>query len=163
MRTKRIALCALLTAIALTIFVLEAQIPPLVPLPGVKLGLSNIVTLFALCALGPKESGAILLVRIVLGNLVTGQVSAILYSLAGGVVSLLAMLFALRFIKPSQIWVAGVLGGIFHNIGQCTVAVLLTQTPGLFVYLPILLLCGIFTGALTGLCAQIINNRRIFQ
>ena len=100
LRTKRIALCALLTAIALTIFVLEAQIPPLVPLPGVKLGLSNIVTLFALCALGPKESGAILLVRIVLGNLVTGQVSAILYSLAGGVVSLLAMLFALRCPTP---------------------------------------------------------------
>ncbi|MBE6985597.1 MAG: Gx transporter family protein [Ruminococcaceae bacterium] len=163
MRTKRLALCALYTAIALTIFVLETQIPPLLPVPGVKLGLSNIVTLFALCSLGGKEACAIVLVRIVLGNLATGQVSAIFYSLGGGMLSFFTMLLAMRIVKSSQIWVVGVLGGIAHNIGQICVAVLLTQTVGLFVYLPMLLLCGIATGALTGLCAQILKNRRIFQ
>ncbi len=163
MRTKRLALCALYAAIALTIFVLEAQIPPLLPLPGIKLGLSNIVTLFALCSLGGKEAFAIVLVRIVLGNLATGRVSAIFYALGGGILSFLTMLFAMRFVKPSQLWVVGVLGGLAHNIGQTCVAVAITQTVELFVYLPVLLLCGIVTGALTGLCAQILQNRRIFQ
>lgn len=163
MRTKRLALCALYAAIALTIFVLEAQIPPLLPLPGIKLGLSNIVTLFALCSLGGKEAFAIVLVRIVLGNLATGRVSAIFYALGGGILSFLTMLFAMRFVKPSQLWVVGVLGGLAHNIGQTCVAVAITQTVELFVYLPVLLLCGIVTGALTGLCAQILKNRRIFQ
>ncbi len=163
MRTKRLALCALYAAIALTIFVLEAQIPPLLPLPGIKLGLSNIVTLFALCSLGGKEAFAIVLVRIVLGNLATGRVSAIFYALGGGILSFLTMLFAMRLVKPSQLWVVGVLGGLAHNIGQTCVAVAITQTVELFVYLPVLLLCGIVTGALTGLCAQILQNRRIFQ
>ena len=163
MRTKRLALCALYTAIALTIFVLEAQIPPLLPVPGIKLGLSNIVTLLALCSLGGKEAFAIVLVRIILGNLATGQVSAILYALGGGMLSFLTMLFAVRAVKASQLWVVGVLGGLAHNIGQICVAVIVTQTVGLFVYLPVLLLCGIVTGALTGLCAQLLQNRRIFQ
>lgn len=163
MRTKRLALCALYTAIALTIFVLEAQIPPLLPIPGMKLGLSNIVTLFALCSLGGKEAFAILLIRIVLGNLATGQVAAIFYSLGGGMLSFFVMLLSARIVKTSQLWVVGVLGGLAHNIGQTCVAVLITQTVGLFVYLPVLLLCGIVTGALTGLCTQILQNRRIFQ
>ncbi len=163
MRTKRLALCALYTAIALTIFVLEAQIPPLLPVPGIKLGLSNVVTLFALCTLGGRQALAVLLIRIVLGNLATGQVSAIFYALGGGMLSFLTMRLSVRMLKPSQLWVAGVLGGLAHNIGQICVAVWITQTVELFVYLPVLLLCGIVTGALTGLCAQILKNRRIFQ
>ncbi len=162
MRTKRLTLCALFTAIALTIFVLEAQIPPFLPVPGFKLGLSNVVTLLALLTLGRKEAAAIALVRIVLGNIVTGQVSAILYALGGGIPSLLVMCLSRRIVKNEQIWVCGVLGGLAHNLGQMCVAVFVAKTPGLFVYLPVLLLCGIVTGALTGLCAQILNNRRIF-
>lgn len=162
MRVKRLTLCACLCAIALTIFVLEAQIPPILPVPGFKLGLSNIVTLLALLTLGRKEALAIMLVRIVLGNLVTGQVAAILYSLTGGLFSFLAMQLSLYVVNERQIWVVGVFGGIAHNLGQMLIAVVIASTPALFVYLPVLLLCGIVTGALTGSCARLLKNRRFF-
>lgn len=161
---RRLALCALLTAIALTIFVVEAQFPLPVPVPGMKLGLSNIVTLFALCVLGWKEALAILLVRIFLGNLITGQTMSLFYSLAGGLLSFVCMALILRVLKQNQLWVAGVIGGITHNIGQTAVAVFVTRTPALLAYLPVLMLCGIVTGVLTGLCAQLLNQklRRFF-
>lgn len=162
MRVKRLTLCALYLTISLTIFVLEAQIPTFLPVPGFKLGLSNVVTLFALVSLGWREAAAIAVVRIVLGNLMVGQVMAIAYAFGGGFLSFLAMLLSLRILKDGQIWVAGVLGSLAHNVGQMLVAVAVTQTPALFVYLPVLLLCGIVTGALTGLCAQILKNRRLF-
>ncbi len=156
MRVRRLALCALLAAVALAIFVLEAQIPLPIPVPGLKLGLSNIVTLFALFALGRKEAAGILLVRILLGNIFTGQITALLYSLAGGLLSFLAMALLKRILKESQLWAAGVVGGIFHNLGQMAVAVAVTETPSLLYYLPLLLLCGILTGTFTGLCAQLL-------
>ena len=162
---RRLALCALLTAIALTIFVVEAQFPLPVPVPGLKLGLSNIVTLFALFVFGWKETLAILLVRVFLGNLITGQMMSLLYSLAGGLFSFVCILLVRRILKENQLWAAGVIGGIAHNIGQMAVAVFVTQTPALLAYLPVLILCGIATGVLTGLTAQFLNQklRRLFQ
>lgn len=164
-RVRRLALCALLTAIALTIFVVEAQFPLPVPIPGLKLGLSNIVTLFALFVFGWKEALAILLARVFLGNLITGQMMSLLYSLAGGLFSFLCIIFVRRILKEDQLWAAGVIGGIAHNIGQMAVAVFVTQTPALLAYLPVLILCGIATGVLTGLTAQFLNQklRRLFQ
>ena len=94
--TKRLAVLAMFTAIALTIFVAEAQIPPIVPIPGVKLGLANIVTLIAMALLGRRQAGEILLVRIVLGSVFTGGVSAMLFSIAGGVLAYLIMCLTIR-------------------------------------------------------------------
>lgn len=164
MRVRRLALCALLTGIALTIFVVEAQFPLPVPVPGMKLGLSNIVTLFALSVFGWKEALAILLVRVFLGNLVTGQMMSLFYSLAGGLLSFVCMALILRILKQEQRWVAGVTGGITHNIGQMAVALFVTRTPALLAYFPVLILCGILTGALTGLVAQLLIQklRRFF-
>ena len=161
---RRLALLAILTAIALTIFVVEAQFPLPVPVPGMKLGLSNIVTLFALSVFGWKEALAILLVRVFLGNLITGQMMSLFYSLAGGLLSFACMALILRILKKDQLWVAGVIGGITHNIGQTAVAVFVTRTPALLAYLPVLILCGILTGALTGLAAQLLIQklRRFF-
>lgn len=161
---RRLALCALLTAIALTIFVVEAQFPLPVPVPGLKLGLSNIVTLFALAVLGWKEALAILLVRVFLGNLVTGQMMSLFYSLAGGLFSFVCTALVLRALKQNQLWVAGVIGGVTHNIGQMAIAVCVTASPALLAYLPVLMLCGIGTGVLTGLCAQLLIQklRRFF-
>ena len=159
MKSRRLALSAVLAAIALTIFVLEAQIPLPLPVPGLKLGLSNVVTLFALAVLGWREAMVILLVRIVLGNIFTAQIMALLYSLAGGLLSFAVMALLLRVLKRNQLWVAGVFGGIAHNLGQMAVAVAVTGTPALLMYLPVLLLCGIVTGAFTGLCAQLLRNR----
>ena len=84
---------------------------------------------------------------------------ALLYSLAGGLLSFAVMALLLRVLKRSQLWVAGVFGGIAHNLGQMAVAVAVTGTPALLMYLPVLLLCGIVTGAFTGLCAQLLRNR----
>lgn len=149
----------MLATIALTIYVLESQIPIPLPVPGLKLGLSNVVTVFALFALDWKYALSIVLVRIVLGNLFTGQMMALFYSLAGGLLSYACMALVKRWLKPTQIWVAGVLGGIAHNIGQMAMAVAVTQTTALLVYLPILLLFGMVTGLFTGMCGQMLLLR----
>ena len=159
MKTKKLAVLGLLSAIALTIFMVENQIPPLFPLPGIKLGLSNIVTVFAVFFLGAKEGIAVLAVRIFLGAVFAGNFSTILYSAAGGALAILVTVAAKRILKPEQIWVAGCLGAIAHSIGQMAVAVAVTGTPGLLAWLPVMILCSIVTGCFTGLCAQYLVKR----
>lgn len=156
---RRWTLMALLTAIALAIFWVEAQLPPLVPIPGIKLGLSNIVTVYALFALGPAEAVMILLARVVLGCLCTGQAAALLYSLAGGLLCLAVMLPLRPFVTERQIWACSAAGAVFHNLGQLLAAVLIARTPTLFVFLPVLVLVGLFTGLFTGLAAQFLLRR----
>ena len=141
--TKQLSLMALLTAIALAIHVAEAQIPAPVPIPGVKLGLANIVTVWAMFSLGPGPALMILVARILLGSLFSGVMS-LLYSLAG---------------TRKQIWVASVIGAVFHNIGQILVAIVVTGTPAIVSYLPILLISGIAAGLFTGVAAQYLVNR----
>lgn len=159
MKTKKLTVMALLTAIALTIFMVEAQIPALVPIPGIKLGLSNIITVFAVFAMGPGEAAAILFVRIFLGAVFGGNFSTILYSGAGGACAILVTILLRRILTKRQLWVAGALGAIGHSVGQMAMAVALTATPGLFIYLPVMILCSVITGTFTGLCAQILVNR----
>lgn len=156
---RKLPRCALLATVALTIFVLEARIPLPLPIPGLKLGLSNIVILYALFALGWREAAAILTVRLLLGNLITGQIMAMLYALGGGILSFSVMALLRPHLKDCRIWVAGVLGSLAHNLGQMAVAVVVTQSPPLLLYLPVLLLCALFTGAFTGLCAQFLLHR----
>ena len=159
MKTKKLTLMALLSAIALTIFVVEAQIPALVPIPGIKLGLANIVTVFAIFTLGSWEAVLILAVRIFLGAVFAGNFSTIFYSLAGGGLAILVTILLKRILTMKQLWVAGALGAVAHSIGQMAMAVLLTGTPGLVIYLPVMILCSILTGTFTGLCAQLTVNR----
>ena len=159
MKTKKLVLLALLSAIALTIFMVEAQIPALVPIPGIKLGLSNIVTVFTVFAIGPWEGAAVLFVRVFLGAVFSGNFSSILYSAAGGICALAITMVLRRMLSQKQLWVAGCMGAIAHSIGQMAMAVLVTGTPGIAVYLPIMIACGIVTGLFTGLCAQLLVNR----
>ena len=159
MKTNKLTYMALLTAIALTIFVIEAQIPALVPIPGVKLGLSNIVTVFAVFTLGGKEAAAILFCRIFLGAVFAGKFSTIFYSAAGGGCAILVTI-GLRFLlTKKQLWVAGILGAIAHSIGQMAVAILISGTASLILYLPVMIVISIITGLFTGLCAQCLVNR----
>ena len=159
MKTKKLAVLALLSAIALTIFVIEAQIPPIVPIPGVKLGLANIVTVFAVFAFRGRDGAAVLAVRIFLGAIFAGNFSTIFYSAAGGALAILTTIALKRVLTHKQLWVAGALGAIAHSIGQMAMAVAITATPGLLIYLPIMLICSIITGVFTGLCTQILINR----
>lgn len=153
-KTKKLALMAALTAIALTLFVAEAQIPPPVPLPGVKLGLANIITLVAMALLGRRAAGEILLVRIVLGSMFAGSMSALLFSVAGGVLAWAVMCLTLRFFGEKQIWVVSVLAALGHNAGQLAVSVWVTGTVAILVYAPALLAAGVVTGAFTGIAAR---------
>ena len=159
MKTRKLTQMALLAAIALTIFMVEAQIPALVPVPGVKIGLSNIVTVFAVFAMGPKEAAAILFVRIFLGAVFAGNFSTIFYSAAGGALAIGVTIGLRKLLTKEQLWVAGILGAIAHSVGQMAMAVAITQTVGLVSYLPVMILCSIVTGLFTGLCAQFLLNR----
>ena len=159
MKTGKLTLLALLTAIALTIFMVEAQIPALVPIPGIKLGLANIVTVFAVFALGPKDACLVLAARIFLGAVFAGNFSTIFYSAAGGALAIAVTIGLRKILTKKQLWVAGALGAVAHSIGQMAMAVLLTGTPGLIVYLPVMIAVSIVTGTFTGLCAQFLVNR----
>ena len=159
MRTKKLVLLALLDAIALTIFMVEAQIPALVPIPGIKLGLSNIVTVFTVFAIGPWEGAAVLFVRIFLGAVFAGNFSSILYSGAGGLCAILTTMLLRKILTNKQLWVAGSLGAIAHSVGQMAMAIFVTGTPGIAVYLPVMIACSIVTGLFTGLCAQVLVDR----
>ncbi len=159
MKTKKLVLLALLDAIALTIFMVEAQIPALVPIPGIKLGLSNIVTVFTVFTIGPWEGAAVLFVRIFLGAVFAGNFSSILYSSAGGLCAIAVTILLQKILTKKQLWVAGCLGAVAHSIGQMAMAIFVTGTPSIAVYLPIMIVCSIVTGLFTGLCAQVLVNR----
>lgn len=157
--TKRLTTMALLTAVALILFLVEAQLPAPIPVPGVKLGLANIITVYAVFRLGSKEALAILVARVLLGSIFAGQMMVLFYSMAGGLLCWAAMSAIRRVVTPSQIWVCSVVGAIAHNLGQIGVAIAITQTPLLITYLPVLLISGVVCGLFTGLCAQFVIQR----
>lgn len=149
---------ALLTAVALVIWVIEAQIPLPVPIPGVKLGLASAVTLTAMALLNRRDALAVLLVRVVLGSLFTGSFSAILFSLTGGLLSWAVMALTLKPLREEQLWVVSVLGAIAHNAGQLLAAMAVTKTAALVAYAPALLCAAILTGAFTGAVSMYLHK-----
>jgi Predicted membrane protein len=153
-KTRKLALMALLTAIALTIFVIENQIPAPVPIPGVKLGLANIITLIAMKLLGRKEAGAVLLVRILMGAMFAGSPSTLLFSAAGGTCAYLLMCLLVGRFGENQLWIVSALAGVAHNAGQLLACSLVVKTPGIFAYAPVLAASGVITGVFTGFAAQ---------
>lgn len=157
-KTRKLALMAMLTAASLIVFIIEAQIPPLVPIQGVKLGLANMITLVAMLILGRKEAGAILLVRIIMGSMYAGGFSGFLFSIAGGALAYAVMCLTVKLFPEKLLCVVSILGAIAHNVGQLTVSVFVTGTPSILVYAPVLIASGIITGAFTGLGAMYLNR-----
>ena len=209
--TKKLTLMAILVSLALIIFIIEAQIPLPVPIPGVKLGLANAVTLFALFydtgksrsmhtgekmqtrdnvqardstqagdnaqtsdntqagdnakagnngqSLTTADAFNILFCRIILGAIFTGRIVAFIYSFSGGLFGFTAQVVMKRFISRKQIWVCGAVGAVFHNAGQILAAIVITGTPAVAAYLPVLIIAGIFTGIITGFIAQFTLER----
>ncbi len=158
MNVKKLTTMAMLTAISMIVFLIEAQIPLPIAIPGVKLGIANVITLFAIWTLGRREAGAILLIRIVLGNLIVGNVMGMLYSLAGGVLCWVIMCLLKPITNRNHIWVMSIFGALGHNAGQLAVAVLVSGTPSIAFYAPVLILAGMVTGFFTGQCAQLVLN-----
>ena len=159
MKTRKLLYLALLTAVSLVLFVLENQIPAPVPVPGVKLGLGNVIVVAVLFLYGPWEALAVLGAKVLLSAVLTGNLSALAYSAAGGLLSWGGMCLLRPLLREKQLWVASVLGAMLHNLGQLLAAMLIAQTPGLLAYLPVLLLSAMLTGLFTGVAAQTVVNR----
>lgn len=158
-RVRKLTELAVLTAVALIIFVVELQIPNPFPIPGIKLGLANIITVYAVYHYKAYEVAALVTVRLVLGAVFTGNFMALIYSAAGGYLCLAGMLLLRRWIDEKHLWMASVFGAVLHNTGQMAAALLILQTPQIIAYYPFLLVSGCLAGAFTGLCAQVVTNR----
>lgn len=150
---------ALLTAAALITFIIEAQIPPLTVIPGIKTGLSNVFTVFALWTMGAAPAVCILMVRVLLGGFLTGQPATIIYSMAGGLLALCVSIIIKRAFRENTMWALSAVSGVLHNMGQLMTAVIITETTALFAYAPILIISGIIAGSFTGICAQLVIGR----
>ncbi|MBQ3466694.1 MAG: Gx transporter family protein [Oscillospiraceae bacterium] len=158
MKTQKLTVMALTTAIALVLSFIESQIPAFVAVPGVKMGLANIAIVYALYRLGWKEAALISLIRVVLVSLLFGSAASFLYSLAGAVLSLLGMALLKKTGKITEI-VVSVAGGVLHNIGQIAMASIILETDALRYYLPFLLVSGILAGVVIGLISGILIRR----
>lgn len=150
-KTKRLSLCAVLVALAMALSYTERFIPlqMVIPLPGVKLGLANIVTLMALYLMGPKYAFAILIPRCVLGAVFGGGITGLAFSLTGGILAMVTMTVAKR-IPVFSIYGVSVLGAAAHNIGQIAAAMVLMNSYYIGAYLSYLLIVSLFTGIATG-------------
>lgn len=154
---RQLTLCAVLTALALALSYAEGFLPLtlLIPLPGIKLGLANIVTVFALYAMGPSQALMILMARCTLGALFAGNLNALLFSLLGGLAAMAMMILLSRWRKLSLYGVS-MGGAAAHNCGQVAAAVITLGNTAPVAYLPVLLTASLFSGALTGYLAGLL-------
>lgn len=159
MKTKRLTMLAFFTTIALIIFTVESAIPPLVPIPGIKLGLANIITLVLIQRFTAKDALCVLIMRIFLSTFFFGQALSLLYSLAGGLLCFACMYLVNCLLQGHLLFLTSIMGAVFHNLGQLAIAYLLTGTSGVLVYAPFLFFSGILTGLFTGLCAYFALKR----
>ncbi len=158
MRVKRLTLCGLMTALAIVLSLTERLFPldAVVPVPGIKLGLANVVTLFALTRLRPRDALAILICRVVLSSLLMGSVTALLFSLTGGLLSLAIMQVLLRVEgRFCSLLGVSVAGAAAHNVGQIVAAVVWMKTGAVIAYLPFLLVMSVPLGLVTGLTCSV--------
>ena len=158
MKTKKLTVMALTTAVAMILSFVESQIPAFIAVPGVKVGLANIAVVFALYRLGWKEAAAISLVRVVMVSMLFGSIASLFYSLAGAILSLTGMGLLKKTGRFTEIMVS-VTGGILHNIGQIAMACLILETAALRYYLPFLLVSGIIAGVVVGLVSAVLVQR----
>lgn len=157
-KTKTIAIRAMLIAVAFVLSWLEAQIPAFFAVPGMKLGLTNLVVLVALYMLGDKDAIGINLLRILLVGLTFGNAFSLLYSAAGGILSGITMIL-LKRMNFFSVTVVSIAGGVMHNVGQIIVAMIVLQTLSLAYYLIVLWASGIFAGALIGILSSMVIKR----
>ena len=156
--TKKIAILSMTVAVAMILSFIESQIPPLVAIPGVKIGLANIAIVFALYKFGVKEAIIVSLIRLFLISLLFGNFASMLYGLGGAVLSLTAMILLKKLTPLSAVGVS-VAGGVCHNIGQIIVAAIVMSTDKILIYLPVLIISGSIAGVVIGLLGGILATR----
>lgn len=158
MKTAKLTQLAMLTGIALIIFVIELQIPTPFPIPGVKLGLANIITVYAIYHYHAREVMMIVFCRIFLAAVFSGNMMALAYSFTGSVFCLTGMLLLRRILDDNHLWISSVFGAVLHNVGQMTVAILVMGM-SVLAYFPFLLVSGCLAGGFTGGCGQLLLHR----
>ena len=154
---KRIANASMLVALALIFSYVEILIPFSFGIPGIKLGLANIVVVTGLYILNPKEVLGILVARIVLVSFLFAGMSTMIYSLVGGILSFGIMLLLKKCKGFSTIGIS-IAGGIVHNTGQLIVAALVVESLNIFYYMPVLMVSGLITGMLIGIVAEKVSS-----
>lgn len=159
MKTKRLTELSFLTGIALIIFVVELRFPDIIPVPGVKLGLANIITVYAVYKYKAAETVLIVLARVLLGALFASSFSALIYSLSGALCCLAGMLLLRQIIPLRWMWLCSIIGAILHNTGQIIAASAVMRSFAVLAYYPILIISGCIAGAFTGICAQLVINK----
>ncbi len=147
---KKVAYCAILVALAMVFSYVEALIPINFGIPGIKLGIANLVVVIGLYLLRPREVFVISMIRILLMGFLFGSGMSILYSLAGGLLSFAVMLL-LKKVKGFSIIGVSIAGGVAHNVGQALMAMCVVQTLSIMYYVPALLIAGAVTGTVIGI------------
>ena len=158
MKTKKVAFLGMCIALSMILSFVESQIPPLAAVPGVKMGLPNIVMVFMLYKVGAKETAIVSILRVILVGILFGTPLSMIYSLAGATLSLIGMIL----LKKTNIFAhvtVSVAGGILHNIGQIATACIVMETAQIAYYLPVLFISGTIAGILIGLTAAMILKR----
>jgi heptaprenyl diphosphate synthase len=165
MNVQRMTRLSMFTVLALALYSVESLLPPFFPIPGMKLGLANIVTLYLLYQKPGKTKSTkgsavidallVLVMRILLSSLLFGQLISLLYSFAGGLCSFGMMVLISRFLRQHFPPLCGMAGGCMHNLGQLGIAILLTASFAPLLYAPYLILSGLLCGGLLGQCISI--------
>ena len=158
MKTKKVAMLGLTIALAMIMSYIEALVPLSFAVPGIKMGLANIVIIFVLYKIGTKEAILVSIIRVILVSLLFSNVMAMAYSIAGAVLSLSVMWLLKKTDKFSFVGVS-IAGGIMHNVGQIIMAVILLGTEQIVLYLPVLIITGTVTGVVIGIVSGLVINR----
>lgn len=156
--TKRLCVLAILVSLAMILSYLETLIPAFVAVPGVKLGLANVASIFALYTLGAPSAAAVSLIRVCLSSLLFGNVTTLIYSLSGAFLSLSVMIFLKKLSRNSVIGVSAA-GGVMHNAGQILAAMAILGTAEILGYLPVLIVSGVAFGIVIGITAGLVIAR----
>lgn len=155
MKSRKIALYGLFIALAFIFSYIESLFPIPFPVPGIKLGLANLVVIIVIYGIGVKEAFVLSMIRILLVGFTFRDPSTLIFSFAGGFLSWLMMTVFLKLKLFSMVGVS-IIGGIAHNIGQIIVAIIYVNNMGMLYYLPVLMVSGVISGTLIGILAAVI-------
>ena len=158
MTTKKLTTLSLCVALAMLLSFIESQIPPFVAVPGIKVGLSNIVTVFLLYTFSWREAGCVSVIRVCLSSLLFGSAVSLLYALSGALLSLIIMI-ALKPLPLFSEMGVSVAGGVFHNAGQILCACVIMENIRISAYLPVLILSGTLAGAVVGIISGLLVKK----
>ena len=156
--TKKLTLLAMMITFAIILSYVESRIPSFVAIPGIKVGLANIVVIFVLYTIGIKEAIIISAIRVGIISVLFGNIMSLAYSIAGAFLSLLVM-FILKKLTPLKLIAVSVVGGVMHNVGQIAVAAMILETAVVVYYLPFLILSGTIAGVAVGVAAAVLIKR----